>query len=183
MRFAAVRGPVGMASGFLVLAIICPTPQLAGAAEQVPFDSRYAGTFTLAIDANGNGDLLFAGAGIARHLGQSTVDGHSITTPSATDPLRSIIDDDHDAVALVAANGDEIHLSKLGEEVLDFSVPGRIFIRGSGTFRVKGGTGRFAGATGSGTFDVVAEVIGFGASGPFGIFDLRFAGTISSPGD
>ena len=79
--------------------------------------------------------------------------------------------------------GDELHLSNAGEDRLDLSVPDRIFIRGSGTFRVRGGTGRFAGATGAGTFAVVAEVTGFGPAGPTGMFDLRFTGTISPPGN
>jgi hypothetical protein len=48
---------------------------------------------------------------------------------------------------------------------------------------VRGGTGRFAGATGSGTFEVVAEVTEFGPAGPIGTFDLRFTGTISPARD
>ena len=47
---------------------------------------------------------------------------------------------------------------------------------------MKGGTGRFPGATGAGTFAVVAEVTGFDAAGPVGTFELRFTGTISPPG-
>jgi hypothetical protein len=182
MRLAAVRGPAGLAPGLIALAVFCPAPRPSVAGEPVPFDSHYAGTFTLAVDPAGAGDLRFAGAGIATHLGLGVVAGRSLTTPDPDDPLCSIIDPDHDAVTLTAANGDELHLSNSGEECLDFSVPGRVFIRGSGTFRVTGGTGRFAGATGSGTFEVVAEVTGFGPAGPIGTFDLRFTGTISIPG-
>jgi hypothetical protein len=172
-----------LAPGLLALAALCLGAPPAPAADPVPFDSQYAGTFTLAVDAGGAGDLRFAGAGIARHLGLGAVEGRSLTTPSPTDPLCSIIDPDHDTVALTAANGDELYLSNSGEECLDVSVPGRLFIRGSGTFRVTGGTGRFAGATGSGTFEVVAEVTGFDLAGPTGTFELRFTGTVSSPGN
>jgi hypothetical protein len=183
MRLAAVCGPAGRAPTLVAIASLCLGPGPTSAGDSVPFDSYSAGTFTLAVDATtGAGDLRFAGAGIASHLGLGPVAGHSVTTPSPTDPLVSIIDPDHDAVTLVAANGDELYLSNAGEDRLDPSVPGRLFIRGSGTFRVTGGTGRFAGATGSGTFEVVAEVTGFGPAGPVGTFDLRFTGTISPPG-
>jgi hypothetical protein len=182
MRLAAVRGPAGLAPGLVALAALGLAPRPASAGDPVPFDSYATGTFTLAVDAAGVGDLRFAGAAVASHLGLSAVDGHSVTTPSPTDPLCSIIDEDHDAVTLTAADGDELYLSNSGEECLDFSIPGRTFIRGSGTFRVTGGTGRFAGATGTGTFEVVAEVTGFGPAGPTGTFDLRFTGTISPPG-
>ena len=183
MRLAAVRRPAELTPGLVVLAALCLAPRPAAAADPVPFDSDYVGTFSLAVDASGGGDLHFTGAGIATHLGLGAVAGRSLTTPDPTDPLCSIIDEDHDAVALAAADGDELYLSNAGEECLDFSVPGRAFIRGSGTFRVKGGTGRFAGATGSGTFEVVAEVTGFDPTGPTGTFELRFTGTVSSSGN
>lgn len=182
MTLAAVRRPSALAPGLVAFAALCLGPRLAPAAGPVPFDSYFAGTFTLAVDATGTGDLRFGGTGIATHLGLSAVVGQSITIP--IDPLCSIIDEDHDLVTLVAANGDELHLSNSGEECLDpFSIPGRYFIRGSGTFRVRGGTGRFAGATGSGTFEVEAEVTEFGPAGPIGTFDLRFTGTISPARD
>jgi len=168
-----------LAPGLVALAAFCLAPRPASAGDPIPFDSHFGGTFTLAIDAAGAGDLRFAGTGIASHLGLSAVAGRSLTSPSPTDPLVSIIDEDHDAVTLVAANGDELYLSNAGEERLDFSIPGRIFIRGSGTFRVRGGTGRFAGATGAGTFEVVAEVTGFDTAGPIGTFELYFTGSIS----
>lgn len=182
MKLAAVRGPVGSTPALIALVVISLAPQPATAADLVPFDSYHVGTFSLAVDRAGVGDLRFTGAGIGSHLGLSAVAGRSLTTPDPTDPLCSIIAPDHDAVTLTAANGDELHLSNSGEECLDFSVPGRVFIRGSGTFRVTGGTGRFAGATGSGTFEVVAEVTGFDPTGPTGTFELRFTGTVSSSG-
>jgi hypothetical protein len=85
-------------------------------------------------------------------------------------------------VILTAANGDELWLVNSGEDCLDFSVPGHIFIRGSGTFNVAGDTDRFRGATGSGGFAVVAEVTAFVPGGVAGMFDLRFEGRISPPG-
>jgi hypothetical protein len=129
----------------------------------------------------GTDDLRFSGDGVASHLGLSGVNGHSTTRPSATDPLCSDIVTD--LVILTAANGDQLWLVNAGEDCLDFSIPDRIFIRGSGTMRVVGGTGRFKGATGNGTFAVVAEVTEFVPGGVTGPFALQFKGSISPPAE
>jgi hypothetical protein len=142
------------------------------AAAQVPFQADYQGTFTLAVGANGTGDLHFTGAGIASLLGLSAVLGHTTTSPSTIDPGCSVIVTDQ--VILTAANGDQLWLVNAGEDCLDGNV-----IRGSGTFQVIGGTGRFARATGSGTFQVVAQVTGFATTGVSGTFDLVFTGTMT----
>ena len=96
-----------------------------------------------------------------------------------TDPLCSDIVTD--MVVLTAANGDQLWLVNSGEDCLDLSVPGKTFIRGSGTFNVVGGTGRFDDATGSGSFSVVAEVTGSITGGVSGTFELHFDGAISPP--
>ena len=87
-----------------------------------------------------NGDIVFFAdlSGDSSHLGR--------TTGTATEVL---VDPDYvsDTVeaALVAANGDTLFLAYEGH-----------FIDADGdsvgTFQITGGTGRFAGATGSGTF-------------------------------
>src|SRR5262249_36581759 len=96
------------------------------------------------------------------------------------DPLCSDIITD--TVTLTAANGDELWLTNSGEDCLDPSAPPRLFIRGSGTFVVTGGTGRFWGATGSGTFAVVAEVLGPVPGGVAGVCERRFEGRVLPPG-
>ena len=169
----------GAAACVLLLPLTAPAQAL-----EVPFQSSYRGTFTIAFGAAPNGtddDLRFAGGGIASQLGQSAVDGHSTTRPSQDDPLCSDIITD--AVTLTAANGDELWLTNSGEDCLDLSALPRLFIRGSGTFVVTGGTGRFQGATGSGTFAVVAEVLESVPGGVAGVFELRFEGRVSPPGD
>src|SRR5262249_34353757 len=160
----------------LAAGLVLFLPQLAGAQGTVPFSAGYRGVFQIMFGAgpNGTDDLRFSGAGIASQLGLSGLDGHSTTRPSATDPLCSDIVTDR--VILTAANGDELWLVNAGEDCLDLSVPGRIFIRGSGTMAIVGGTGRFQGATGSGRFAVVAEVMAFVPGGVAGTFDLRFVG-------
>jgi hypothetical protein len=164
-----------LATGLVLLAL-----RPAAAADTVPFAADFQGEFRILFGAglDGTDDLRFAGSGLANHLGLSDVDGHSTTRP--TDPLCSDIVTDR--VVLTAANGDELWLANSGEDCLDFSVPGRIFIRGSGTMVVVGGTGRFRGATGSGTFAVLAEVTGFVAGGVTGPFVLHFEGDIAPPG-
>src|SRR5690349_11843152 len=159
-------GVVPVLAAGLVLAVRPP----AAAEDTVPFAADFQGEFRILFGAgpDGTDDLRFAGGGLANHLGLSGVDGHSTTRPSATDPLCSDIVTDR--VILTAANGDELWLVNAGQDCLDFSVPGRVFIRGSGTMKVAGGTGRFRGTTGTGTFGVLAEVAGFvpgGVTGPF----------------
>jgi len=167
----------------LAVGLVMLVQQRAAAVETVPFAADYQGAFQIMFGAgpDGTDDLRFAGDGIGNHLGLSAVDGHSTTRPSATDPLCSDIVTDR--VILTAANGDELWLQNAGEDCLDFSIPGHIFIRGSGTMRVIGGTGRFRGATGSGTFAVLAEVTEFVPGGVAGNFALHFEGSISAPGD
>lgn len=144
-------------------------------------ETNYAGAFVLTFGTgpDGTNDLWFAGAGPATPLGPSLVFGHSTTRPDPANPLVSVIVTD--AVVLVDAHGDQLWLENAGSETLDPSVPGRLFIRGSGTFRVTGGTGRYRRATGSGEFEVVAEVLQQDPSGAWagGSFQLSFAGEVN----
>src|SRR5260370_6773561 len=166
----------------LAAGLVLLVPRPAAAQDSVPFAADFQGVFQIMFGAgpDGTDDLRFSGDGIASLLGLSNVNGHTTTRPSATDPLCSDIVTDQ--VILTAANGDELWLVNTGEDCLDFSVPGRIFIRGSGTMQVVGGTGRFSGATGSGTFAVVAEVTGFWPGGLTGSCAIHFAGDIPPPG-
>ena len=177
--YVARAGGVKFLRSLSASVLLLLLPLRAQAQEQIPFESDYQGTFTLAFGAGPDGTdaLSFSGSGIASGLGKSSVDGHTTTRPDEDDPLCSEIVTDQ--VILTAANGDELRLVNSGEDCLDFSVPGQVFIRGSGTFQVVGGTGRFAGATGSGTFKVVAEVTDLEATGASGTFDLVFDGNIA----
>jgi hypothetical protein len=143
----------------------------ASSAERVPFDATYQGTFTIA------GPLLtFNGEGPATHLGSSTVVGITLLVPDVVNPLCFNIV--QDAVTLTAANGDELHLVNEGQDCLD-PVTGKI--TGTATTTVVGGTGRFEGATGSGTATVEAQVLTPTPDGFTGTFVLRFEGEISAP--
>ena len=137
------------------------------AGHQVPFQASYSGTaaFTSATTA------LFTGTGIASHLGYSTNVNH-ITVLS--DPVTSCPEGfaNVNRETLTAANGDKLELTGLH----DVGCPTRPgVVHGTGDWTVTGGTGRFAGATGQGTFDG-------GANFNTGTFSFQLTGTISAPG-
>ena len=97
------------------------------------------------------------GAGRATHLGRVTVS--STETVDFTSPTGEVLVQDGQMV-VVAANGDELHWSYSGTGTPpdangDFAL--------SGTFAITGGTGRFADATGGGTFGGPASVVTFTA--------------------
>ena len=152
--------------------LLAAQPMHASSAQSVPFEATYQGTFTIA------GPLLtFNGEGPATHLGTSTVTGNSLLVPDPVNPLCFNIV--QDAVTLRAANGDELHLVNEGQDCLD---PVTGTITGTATTTVIGGTGRFGGATGTGTATVEAQVLGPTPDGVMGTFVLRFEGEISAPG-
>ena len=133
--------------------------------HQVPFKASYSGTaaFTSATTA------LLTGTGIASHLGRSTNENHiTVSGPaSCSEGFANI-----NIETLTAANGGTLVLT--GDH--DQACPtGPKTVHGTGDWIVTGGTGRFAGATGQGTFDGVAD---FGRH----TFSFQLTGTISVPG-
>jgi len=138
----------------------------AAAGHQVPFRASYSGTaaFTSATTA------LFTGTGIASHLGRSTNVNHITVTGPATSCPGGFAN--VNVETLTAANGDTLVLT--GPH--DVGCPTRPgVVHGTGDWTVTGGTGRFAGATGQGTF------VG-GADFNKGTFSFQLTGTISAPG-
>ncbi len=135
------------------------------AGTQVPFQASYSGTaaFTSATTA------LFTGKGIATHLGSSTNENHiTVSGPSSCPGGFANIN----VETLTAANGDTLVLT--GDH--DQACPtGPNAFHGTGHWTVTGGTGRFAGATGQGTFDGSADF-------NQGTFSFQLTGTISAPG-
>lgn len=109
----------------------------------------FDGTFSISFGsgAGGTNELSFAGSGLARHLGTSTVEGASLL--AQIDALCTEIAED--AVTLTAADGAELFLVNVGTECLN---PSTFTIEGAGTGEVVGGTGRFEGATGTLTWEV-----------------------------
>jgi hypothetical protein len=134
--------------------------------HQIAFHGSYSGTaaFTSATTA------LFTGTGTASDLGRSRNENHITLTGPASCPggFGNI-----NVEKLIAANGDTLVLT--GDH--DQACPtGPNAVHGIGEWTVTRGTGRFAGATGKGTFDGVADF-------DRGTFSFQLNGTISAPGE
>ena len=151
---------------FAAMAAVIPlVAPFARAGDTVPFEGIFEGTFAINPFTL---QLHFEGDGLARQLGDSEIVGDSQLAPNGPGCFAIVAD----AVTLTAANGDHLFLTNVGEDCFDDT--GHIV--GSATFTVTGGTGRFAGATGTGTTQVVAtpDQTGFA-----GTFVLTVAGRIS----
>jgi hypothetical protein len=144
----------------VVLGLAGPAP----AGEQVPFRGSFEGDVTVTPLAP---PFLWAdveATGTATHLGQFTLDIPHLVNRSNGTAVGSY--------EFTAANGDTLTADFTGSAVP--IAPGVLYIEETAT--ITGGTGRFAGATGSFSaerlYDIVAgTTIGF------------FEGTISAPGN
>ena len=139
----------------------------AAAGHQVPFRASYSGTAAFNSAA---GTALFTGTGIASHLGLSTNVNNITVVPGTTSCPGGFVNVNKET--LIAANGDTLELTG-PHDVACPTRPG--VVHGTGDWTVTGGTGRFAGATGQGTFDG-------GADFNKGTFSFQLTGTISAPG-
>jgi len=151
---------------FLKMAAVLLTLALAGpvAAKQlVPFSGSFQGVEidvvqfpTISVDGSGSG--------IARHLGLFTMTWDltvNIVSSSATGTFH-----------FIAANGDSIFTEIVGQAE-PTETPGVAHIVEINT--ITGGTGRFAGATGSFTVERLLDQT-------TGVTSGSFSGTIASPG-
>lgn len=147
-----------------------------GTGDPPNFRATYDGTYSISFGtgAGGTNELSFAGAGVARHLGRSTVEGTSLVRP--VDPLCSEVA--ADAVTLTAANGDQLFLVNGGTDCLEFSTGAPVIV-GAGQGEVVGGTGRFADAAGELVWKVEAPITALSPSGASGTFQLTWSGTLS----
>lgn len=108
---------------------------------------------------------VYAASGKAAHLGKITESG----TYCAGEPVGPGLFPLSGEGTQVAANGDT--LTYTFEEIVDFSTePFTAF----GIFTITGGTGRFAGATGGGTFTTVGMFLDEGLG-----LSIEFEGTIA----
>ena len=160
-RSSSVRLVLSLLPVVAVLAMASSTR----AQTSVPFKGVFEGAFAI---NPADLQLHFSGEGPASHLGDSSLAGDSQLAPAGP----GCFDIATDAVTLTAANGDQVFLTNAGQDCFDST--GRIV--GAAVFTITGGTGRFAGATGSGSTQVVAtpDQTGFA-----GTFILIFSGHIS----
>lgn len=141
-----------------MLTLVAPSVR---AESDRPFKGIFEGAFAI---NPATLQLHFAGDGPASHLGESAIVGDSQLVPSGPGCFQIVTD----TVTLTAANGDQLVLTNSGEDCFDET--GHII--GVATFTVTGGTGRFDGASGTGTTEVVATPNETGLAGTF-VLTLR----------
>jgi hypothetical protein len=148
----------------LALAVL-GVPALAGpvaAGEQVPFKGSLGGDVTVTPLAPPFLQVDVEAAGKATHLGQFTLDiPHVVNAANGTAA---------GSYELTAANGDKVYATFTGIAT-PTATPGVLYIEETAT--ITGGTGRFAGATGSFTSERLYDRIAGTTVG-------SFEGTISS---
>lgn len=129
-------------------AVMITASPVATAATTRPFKSEITAQASFAeTPVPGVLTLMGSGVGHASHLGNVTV-STTETLDFVTSPGSLVIRDG--TMVMVAANGDELRWAYEGSGSMPDAQGVSAF---SGTFLVTGGTGKFADATGSGTFD------------------------------
>ena len=153
---------LGLALAALTLLVLaCPV----AAGQQVPFHGSLAGVFTITATSP-FADVSANLTGNATHLGRFTL-ALPHTVNLAAMPLPTAIG----TFVFIAANGDMVSGTFTG--AVDSVAPPVFHVTEIAT--ITGGTGRFAGATGSFTIARSLNVVTLTTSG-------SFDGTISSPG-
>lgn len=114
--------------------------------------------------------MRLSGTGAASWLGASTNRGYVFVTGTASSCPTTGFAVENDETLTSSTDGDQITLV-IHDESCPIS-PG--VFHGSGTYMVTGGTGHFAGATGSGTFNGIGDF-------NQGLFVFSLSGTISAP--
>jgi hypothetical protein len=149
----------------LALAVL-GVPALAGpaaAGEQVPFKGRLEGDVTVTPLAPPLRQVDVEAAGEASQLGQFTLDIPHVVNPTTRTAIGTY--------EFTAANGDKVYAAFTGVAT-PTAIPGVLYIEETAT--ITGGTGRFAGATGSFTSERLYDMIAGTTIG-------SFEGTISTP--
>ncbi len=138
--------------------------RIAAAADQVPFHGRLVGVVTRGVANPPFVPVLIEGVGNASHLGRFTFSApHTVNLATRTA---------EGTYEFTAANGDMLFADFVGQSY-PTDTPGVVYIVEEAT--ITGGTGRFAGATGSFTVERLYDTV---AGTTIGTFE----GTISSGG-
>ncbi len=147
----------------------------AAATNQVPYQDSYQ---LQIVSGDGTSDQVYVGEGVATYAGTITVIIQVHLEPGQYDPVsNSLLIAFSGAETLIAANGDALFSTLSGVEVVPLDSNGHRLpppFPLTGTEQITGGTGRFAGASGSLTFS--------GADHNNGIISVTTQGTISSVG-
>jgi hypothetical protein len=119
----------------------------ASAGESVPFNGRVSATWDNVFNGLFAPPANFTGGGPVTHMGNTKQSG----TLTLEAPVAPDIFPGYGSVTITAANGDKLSFDYEG--FLNAATG-----EGTGTFTFTGGTGRFAGATGGGTFDALIDL-------------------------
>jgi len=159
----------GMSALAALSIAVAPAAGADGAPKVLSFTASYSGTVT---PPNGPPPVVLSGTGKASRLGNSTNKGYVAVTGPATSCPDTGFAVENDEILTSVQSGDQIMITVRDESCP--IAPGRAVFHGSGAYVVTGGTGRFVGATGQGTFD---------GTGDFeqGLFSFTLNGTISAP--
>jgi hypothetical protein len=159
-RFVSLRRIAFALAALAVLGLTGP----AAAQEQVPFKGSFEGDVTEMFDpTTGLVDVDIDAAGAATQLGRFTLDIPHVVNPATRTAVGTY--------QFTAANGDTLTANFTG--VAMPIAPGVLYIEETAT--ITGGTGRFAGATGSFISERLFDTIAGTTTG-------SFTGTISAPG-
>jgi hypothetical protein len=131
----------------LCLVLVVSVGASPAAADTRPFKGRVTATWDNIFNGLFAPPANFTGGGLVTHMGNTTQAGWLVLEPPDADGLFP----GYGSVTITAANGDEVTFDYVG---LLNPVTGE----GIGTFIITGGTGRFAGATGGGTFDAFIDL-------------------------
>jgi hypothetical protein len=134
------------------------------AGEKVPFKGRLEGDVTITPLAPPLLSVLVEATGKATHLGKFTLEIPHVVNAAMGTAAGSY--------EFTAANGDKVYAEFTGIAT-PTATPGVLYIEETAT--ITGGTGRFAGATGSFTSERLYDTLAGTTTG-------SFEGTISSPG-
>jgi hypothetical protein len=133
--------------GVLVVALAAAvSPGSAG--NSLPFNGRVSATWDNIFNGLFAPPANFTGGGPVTHMGNTKQSGTLTLDPNMVGPG---IFPGYGSVTITAANGDRLSFDYEG-----FLNAGTG--EGTGTFAFTGGTGRFAGATGGGTFDALIDL-------------------------
>jgi hypothetical protein len=172
--------PRRAAPRLLLLGLACVATLAAGAyraaaTDQVPYQDAYQ---LQIVSGDGASDQEYIGQGIATYAGTITSIVQVHLEPGQYDPVsNSLVIAFSGTETLIAANGDTLLSAVAGAEVVPLDANGNRLpppFQIAGTQQITGGTGRFAGATGSVTLS--------GLDHNNGIIDVTTKGTISSVG-
>jgi hypothetical protein len=159
-----VKKRIGIAAAALVACTVLVVGGHAAFASspQVPFRASLSGSVAMTSQTT----LSFNGAGTATQMGRITNMGAIVVTGSDPSCPNSIANVNTETLTTIA--GDTLTI--VSQDVACPTGPGTV--HGTGQWHVTGGTGRFAGTTGTGTADGGAD---FNA----GTFTMNLTGTLA----